>query len=94
MYSKTETPKKSTSLEYNTPALSSIWPLKKKEVKMHLLQAKPQSEVNIFTNSNETKTCLLLCLLCISKFQLKNTYLLEFVNMLRYVKTNPIWMCC
>ena len=30
MYSKTETPKKPTSLEYNSPALSSLWPLKKK----------------------------------------------------------------
>ena len=41
-----------------------------KEMKTHFLQAQPPSEVNIFTNSNENKTCLPLCLLLyIFKFQ-------------------------
>ena len=39
------------------------------EVKTHFLQALPPSDVGIFTNSNEKETCLLLCLLCIFKFQ-------------------------
>ena len=38
-------------------------------MKTHFLQALPPSEKYIFTNSNEEKTCLLLCLLFIFKCQ-------------------------
>ena len=46
---------------------------------------------NIFTNSNE-KTDLFITL-SIAYFQILNSYLLEFLNILLYVETNPVWMC-
>ena len=47
----------------------------------------PSSEVDLFTNSNEKKTGLLLCLLCIFRI-ISNTYLPEFVNILLEVKAH------
>ena len=46
---------------------------------------------NIFTNSNE-KTDLFITL-SIVYFQILNTYLPEFLNILLYVEANPVWMC-
>ena len=46
---------------------------------------------NIFTNSNE-KTDLFISL-SIVYFQILNTYLPEFLNILLYVEANPVWMC-
>ena len=60
-----------------------------KEVKTRFLQTLPSSEVNIFTNSNEEKTCLLLCLLFIFKCQTL-IYLQEFENILLHVEAQPV----
>ena len=46
---------------------------------------------NKFTNSNEKKG--LFITLSIVYFQISNTYLPEFLNILRYVEVNPVWMC-
>ena len=46
---------------------------------------------NIFTNSNEKKD--LFITLSIVYIQISNTYLPEFLNILLYVKANPVWMC-
>ena len=47
---------------------------------------------NIFTNSNEKKTCLIFCLLFICKFQTltcRNFWIFYF----HYHEVNPVWMC-
>ena len=46
---------------------------------------------NIFTNSNE-KTDLFITLYIVY-FQILNTYLPEFLNILIYVEANPVRMC-
>ena len=46
---------------------------------------------NIFTNSKE-KTDLFITLYIVY-FQILNTYLPEFLNILLYVEANPVWMC-
>ena len=53
----------------NSPVSCSLWPLNIKEVKTYFFTGLASIWSNIFTNSNEKKTCLLLCLLCIFKFQ-------------------------
>ena len=64
-----------------------------KEVKTYFLQALPPSEINIFTNSSEEKTCLfclVLCLLFIFECQTP-ICLQEFLNVLPpYVEANPV----
>ena len=53
---------------FNSPFSSSLWPLNwRSEDAFFTASASIWS--NIFTNSNEKKTCLLLCLLCTFKFQ-------------------------
>ena len=91
MYSKTETPKKPTSLEYNTPALSSLWLLNKRseDASFTGLASIWSEYIQKFQRDED-----LFITLSIVYFQISNTYFLEFVNILRYVKANPIWMCC
>ena len=52
----------------NSPVSSSLWP-RIKEVKTYFLTGLASIWSNKFTNSNEKKTCLLLCLFFILKFQ-------------------------
>ena len=52
----------------NSPFSSSLWPLNLRSEDA-FFTALASIWSNIFTNSNEKKTCLLLCLLCIFKFQ-------------------------
>ena len=56
------------AIVWNSPFSSSLWPLNKRSEDA-FFTALTSIWSNIFTNSNEKKTCLLLCLLCIFKFQ-------------------------
>ena len=56
-----------------------------KEVKTHFFTGLASIWSNIFTNSSEKKTCLLLCLLCIFKFQkltCQNCWIFYFMSRL------------
>ena len=53
---------------WNSPFSSSLWPLNWRSEDV-CFTALASIWSNIFTNSNEKKTCVLLCLLCIFKFQ-------------------------
>ena len=70
----------------SSPVSSSLWPLNKRSENT-FFTGLASIWSNIFTNSSEKKTCSLLCILF---FQISNTYLLEFVNILLYVKANPV----
>ena len=70
----------------NNPVSSSLWPLNyRSEDKFYFHLS------NIFTNSNEKKTCFIT--LSIVYIQISNTYLPEFLNTLLYVEANPVWIC-
>ena len=62
-----------------------------KEVKTHFFIALASIWSNIFTKSNEKKTCLFT--LSIVYIEISNTYLPEFLNILLYVGANPVLMC-
>ena len=61
-------PWKTVSSHLNSPFWSSLWPLNWRSEDA-FFTALASIWKNIFTNSNKKMTCLLLCLLCIFKFQ-------------------------
>ena len=75
---------------YNSPALSSLWPLNKRgeDASFTGLASIWSKYIHKFQRDED-----LFITLSIVYFQISNTYLLEFVNILRCVKANPIWMC-
>ena len=61
-------------------------------MKTHFLQAWVPAQVNMFTNSNENKTYVYFSALIVPivYFQISNTFLPEFVNILLCVEANRV----
>ena len=75
-------------LSCNSPVSSSLWPLNKKSEDA-FFTALASIWSNIFTNSNVKETCLLLCLLCLFKFQTltcRNFWIFYFISRLTLYK--------
>ena len=73
---------------FNSPVSSSLWPLNWRSEDA-FITGLAFIWSNIFTDSNEKKTCLLLCLLCILKFQTltcRNFWIFYFMSRLTLYK--------